>query len=360
MKLLVFAHRAEAQAFLQKDQYVPIAFHFSGLFFSEEAHTFLLITGEGNKEASEKTVAVLAVYKEKINQVINIGIAGSLSPKLKRNDLIWVRSSYAHSSKKIEFKSFTTTHHTKIDCLTSFHRVTDPKEKEELAAFADIVDRELWSVLSACHLFKIEGLGLKVISDEVEETDFCEIVKSEAQLYSNLLLEEWLRFLNLTKPLAPTFPAQNAFNQIKEHRAFHFTLTQQRQLEALFRSLKLKDIFIDDNDLISYCEDFNLKNENQGTPKDLSRKLLISLDELNNPLKFKIKNKIKEALMPLTEAGISVHTDPDLESSHVQLSMTLHTLRDQKKLQLALEQFQMQKIKDIFNGQIENDVKDDV
>ncbi len=359
MNLLVFAHRGEAQAFIEQDHYTPFAFLFNGLFFSESKNSFLLITGEGSKEASEKSVAVLAVHGEKIKHVYNIGIAGSLSPKLKRNDIVWVRSSYAHNSEKMEFKSFTTTHHTKIDCLTTFHRVTTLEEKETLNAFADIVDRELWSILSACHLFKLEGFALKIISDDLADQNFCETVKSSAKTFSELLYNEWCLYNknkhSVQPHLKPYVKKEDYLNFLFDDLNFHFTLTQKRQAQGLWRSLKLKGLFSEE-DFEAHIHNFKAQHTPFGSAKDLTRKLLASLDELNNPLKFKIKSKIKDALTPLTDIGAVVNTDPDLESSHVQITMAIHSTRDQKKLQLALEQFQYQKIKDIFSGKLDDDV----
>jgi len=360
MKLLVFAHRGEAFSFLHHDQYLPEKFHFDGLFFSEEKKSYLLITGEGPKEACEKTVAVLSSYKDKIDQVVNIGLAGSLTPKLKKHDIAWVRTSYAHNSTKMEFKSYTANFHSKIDCLTSFHRVMEQSEKKALSSFADIVDRELWSIMSASHLLKVDCLALKIISDENEESDFCETVKSEAKVFSEFLYKEWTKFLNQSSPidsikLKPIFNSPStSLETLLSDSSFHFTTTQKRQALGLNRSLKLKGIMNDD-ELLSFADTLK-KAEPELTPKNLTRKLLTSLEEINNPLKKKIKIKIEEALTPLTNAGISVHTDPDLESDRLQMSFTLSSVRDQKKLQLAMEQFQFQKIKDIFSGKIEDDL----
>lgn len=110
MKLLVFAHRGEAQAFFNQWDFAPVEFYFNGLFKTK--NYYLLITGEGLKDASEKTVAVIANFKEELDEVINIGIAGSLNPKLKIGDTAWVRSSYAQNAERCEFKSFTTTEHS--------------------------------------------------------------------------------------------------------------------------------------------------------------------------------------------------------------------------------------------------------
>ena len=230
VKLLIFAHRGEAQAFFNEWELLPVSFFFTGLFKNKDH--YLLITGEGPKEASEKTVAVLAAFKSEISEVINIGIAGSLNSKLRVGDCVWIRSSYAQNAKACEFKSYTTNNHNNIDCITAYSRITTSEDKKFLSSFADIVDRELWAIASASHLFKIELSALKLISDESDSVDIC----------------------------------------------------------------------------------------------------------------------------PLTNAGVQASFDPELEQDFIQLSIAIRSTKDQKKLILALEQFNYQKIKDIFKGNLGDDV----
>ena len=194
VKILIFAHRGEAQAFFNQWDLNPVSFYFSGLFKNKDF--FVLITGEGPKEASEKTVAVLSSFRDEIGSVVNIGIAGSLSPKLKVGDMAWVRSSYAQNAERCEFKSYTTKHHTSIDCITSYSRITTVEEKKTLSHFADLVDRELWSIASAAHLFKLDFLSLKLVSDDSDSSDFCQLVSDEAPALSKKLFDEFIKFEN--------------------------------------------------------------------------------------------------------------------------------------------------------------------
>ncbi|RPJ69138.1 MAG: hypothetical protein EHM20_16720, partial [Alphaproteobacteria bacterium] len=121
-KLLTFAHRGEAQAFQSAYHFKPVDFFFDGLFESDAF--FLLITGEGPHNASEKTTSVLAKFSNSIDEVFNIGVAGSLNPKLKKNDLVWVRTAFAHHAERLEFKSYTSAlASASIDCMTAYNRV---------------------------------------------------------------------------------------------------------------------------------------------------------------------------------------------------------------------------------------------
>lgn len=356
-KLLIFAHRGEAQAFFNAWEFLPVSFYFTGLFKNHDH--YLLITGEGPKEASEKTVAVLSAFKPEITEVINIGIAGSLTPKLKVGDHVWVRSSYAQNAKACEFKSFTTKNHSNIDCITAYSRVTTPEEKKTLSSFADIVDRELWSIASAAHLFKIELSALKLISDESDSTDICQLVKDEAPALSKKLFTEYQNYLNkqvVAAPISLVAPKSNTtLDYILTHPKLYFTTSQTRKLTTVLRGLTLKKI-LDDEEMKTFTQNLIESTNDSISSKELSKMLLNLLGEKLNPLNTQIKKRITDVLAPLTDAGAQANFDPELEQDYIQLNYQIRSTKDQKKLILALEQFNYQKIKDIFKGELDDDV----
>lgn len=356
-RLLIFAHRGEAQAFFNEWDLIPVNFYFTGLF--KNIDHFVLITGEGPKEASEKSVAVLSSFKDEITEVINIGIAGSLTPKLKIGDHVWVRSSYAQNAERCEFKSFTTKSHDNIDCITAYSRVTTPEEKKILSSFADIVDRELWSIASAGHLFRVDVLALKLISDESNSTDICQLVKDEAPALSKKLFTEYQNYLKKQEsatPVALVAPKSNTtLDFILTHPKLYFTTSQARKLTTLLRGLSLKKI-LDDEEIKTFTQNLIESSSDSISSKEISKLLLNLLGEKLNPLNTQIKNKIAEVLAPLTDTGAQVNFDPELEQDYIQLNYQIRSTKDQKKLILALEQFNYQKIKDIFKGDLGDDV----
>lgn len=355
MKLLVFAHRGEAQAFFNHWNFSPVDFFFTGLFKSHRY--YLLITGEGPKDASEKSVAVLSAFKDELDEVINIGIAGGLNPKLSIGDLIWVRSSYAHGMKGPEFKSYTTSFHQNLDCITATHRVTGPEEREVLSSFADIVDRELWSVMSAAHLFSLPAYSLKIVSDDSRSSDFCKLVKEEAPEWSKKLLSAFLEYEKKESTVSPALtPLRSPIleDKILTHEKLYFTTSQARRLHTLLRGIDIKKT-LSEKEVLHLLQEF-LSAEGERTPKELSKLFLALLDEKLNPLKTKIKNRISEAIAPLAEAGAQVSYDQELEQDYVQVSFQIRNAKDQKKMILALEQFNYQKIKDIFQGNLGDDL----
>ena len=162
--LLSFAHRGEAQTFLKNGKYSAVEFAFDGVYESEQ--TFLVITGEGIQNATEKVTAVCAAFRAQISQVVNIGIAASLQDHIRLNEIYSVRTAYAEHYGKVAFKTFTSDDTTsQIDCLTAAERVLQKSYSDTLSAFAPIVDRELWGCASACALFKLPFRSYKLISD---------------------------------------------------------------------------------------------------------------------------------------------------------------------------------------------------
>ncbi|MBY0413157.1 MAG: hypothetical protein K2Q18_03280, partial [Bdellovibrionales bacterium] len=310
------------------------------------------------KEASEKTVTTLSAFKQEIIKVFNIGIAGSLSTKMKVNDAVWVRSSYAQNTDRTEFKSYTAKFHQNIDCMTVNSRVTTIEEKKNLSCFADIIDRELWSIASACHLFKIDFLALKLISDDLDSTDICQLIKDEAPALSKKLLAEYKLYVESQKKITSinvNTKSDTLLDQILSHPKLYFTTSQTRKLTTLLRGHALKKI-LSDLEIKSLIQNLIESNEDKITSKEISKNLLLILAEKLNPLNTQIKKQIKDAVFPLTNVGAVIGFDPELEQEYIHLNFQIKNTKDQKKLILALEQFNYQKIKDIFAGNLDDDV----
>lgn len=344
MKLLTFAHRGEAQAFLGAHVFKPVDFFFDGLLKSDDY--YLLITGEGPHSASEKTISVLAKFNESITHVYNLGIAGSLNQRLKKFDLLWIRTSYAHHAEKLEFKSYSSLNpQAACDCMSAYTRVLDFLEKEKLSHFASVVDRELWAVASAAHLFKKSYSSLKIISDEMKESevDICKFIKEEAPFFSEKLLEEFQK----QEHLLPTKPVIKETPSFSNDQDFYFTTSQQRKLQSTLEGLRLKGISLES--LLSSGEIRAIK-ETEKLKKERSRLLLELLSEQLNPISVKIKDSIEKALAPLQEARITPSFDSEFEEDWLSLSMKIHSSRDLEKIKNALKIFSYEDFKKIFNG----------
>lgn len=353
MILLVFAHRGEAQSFFDQWEFKPVDFIFSGLFKSRDY--YLLLTGEGPREASEKTVATLGLIHRDISKIINIGVAGSLSAKLKLHDLVWVRTSFADHAEKLEFKSFTSSHHSHVDCMTAWTRITSKERKQELSSFADLVDRELWSIMSAGQLFKKDVFSLKIISDESDSSDICKLVKEDAPLLSRKLLEAFLEYQEFSKEFVYKEENTDFIDYFLGHDYLYFTTSQKRKLEGLLKGFKIKQNLSKDELIVLTNEIINEHKENRSA-KDIAKILLTTLSEKLNPLKTLINQKLAEALKPLHDSGINATIDTELEKEFININYQIQSERDLRKLILALEYFKFSNFKDIFDGKFDYDV----
>ncbi len=346
MKLLTFAHRGEAQAFLTAGHYKPVDFLFEGLLKSE--HSFLLITGEGVQTTSEKTIAVLTRFNDEIDEIYNIGVAGSLTEKLKKDDLLWIRTSFAHHAERLEFKSFTSETVTAThDCMTAFTRVLLPQERKKLSLFADLVDRELWAVASAAHLFKKPFQSLKIISDDTrsDHEDICKFVKEEAPRFSEKLLQEFKRKEGLTS-VELHAPA----TQFIVDKDFYFTVSQERKLFSTLEGLRLRGT--SEKELFSDPFVLALK-EQELLPKERTRQLLLFLTEKLNPISKIIRENIEESLASLKEARIQTTYDNDFEEDWLNLSVRIQSTRDLERVKNALKIFSYEDFKKILNGEFD-------
>lgn len=351
MKLITFAHRGEAQAFFSAYSFTPVEFFFDGLLKSEDY--YLLITGEGPQAASEKTICVLAALHNDISHVYNLGVAGSLNHKLKKYDLLWVRTAYAHHAERLEFKSYTSQNPKAFtDCLTAFNRVLNPIEKQKISHFADLVDRELWAISSAAHLFKKPFDALKIISDElneekdIENSDICQFIKAEAPVFSDKLMHEFNLSQRSIKKEIAAIPKHLFLGDTH----FYFTISQERKLLSLLEGLKLKRFSIES---LPNHPDILAIMELGKSPKERTKLLLQFLSDQLNPISVKIRNSLNHCLDPLHEANIQTGFDVDFEEDWLNLSMRIHSTRDLEKIKNALKIFSYQDYKRIFDGQFD-------
>lgn len=346
MKLLTFAHRGEAQAFIDHFDFKVQEFYFNGLFKSDSY--LLLLTDEGAHSASEKTVAVLSSFKNEIDEIINLGVAGGLSSKAIKNQTYWIRTAYAHHAEKLEFKSYSSTLETsEIDCLTAYNRILSASDRDKLSSFADLVDRELWAVASAANLFKIPFAALKIVSDVLEESEekreICQVVKEDAPHYSHILLQAFLNRIS-NKKISPQKKSDLPFIH---DEAFYFTTTQERKLKSLIEGLSLKKIQIPQEVVENLVMQPLL-------PKERSRQLLVELNDLLNPFAKKMRAALDKAVEPLTQAGITSQYNANLEQSLLHLTLHINSERDLEKAKNALKIFSYSDYKKIFDGEFDD------
>ena len=198
MNLLCFAHRAEAEAFFVEKNFKPDQ-RLNNLYQETESGDFLLITGEGIFSSLQKVNTTLTT-EPSISAIINLGVAGALSPKFNKFDLVSVRTSYLCETSEAlpQFRSFPTQQITglpPVDCMSSTQRIKNPQTKKYLSSFSEVIDRELWGIGYAAKEKKIPLVSIKVISDEESDVDFCQEVKENSFDLSKKLFNSYKYYI---------------------------------------------------------------------------------------------------------------------------------------------------------------------
>lgn len=226
-KLLVFAHKGEASAFLQKKP-LRVTFDLGEAYQNDEY--FFLITGEGKNNTLLKISSFLSLYKNQISHVTNLGIAGALRQNVEKESVYEIRTFYAEK----EFKSFELSRKkNSIDCLTALDRIENASKAQEFSYFASLVDREGWYLGFACEKFKIPFSCYKLVSD------FCD-QKSE-HLLTTKNIQSWSqKIFDFHQKNISTVTVKSQINPSILPQGFYFTVSQKKQFEELLQKLSLR------------------------------------------------------------------------------------------------------------------------
>ena len=345
MNLLIFAHRKEAEAFIDHLHFKPINFYFDGLMKNDR--DFLLITGEGLTAASEKTVAVLSQFRSEINQIINLGIAGGLNPKLKKGNIYSIRTSYAKFNERPEFKSYSSNHSSpEYDCISLNQRALNYNNKKDLIPFADLVDRELWAIGSSAHLFKLPFLSFKYISDELNDEEFCKLVIQESEIISRQLLQHYLELDKIYFEKSNILSKSSIYN----HSSLYFTVTQSRQLDHYLNLLKNKNF--DDNLFLEKREIKNILSL-EISPKEKSKLVLEQLLLEVNPIHQRISQVLNEEIGKLKKVGLQAQFDKTFESNELMITFKVKNNSDLEFYLKSLSTVDMNRFEAIFKGDLD-------
>ncbi|MCB0279890.1 MAG: hypothetical protein KDD94_10325 [Calditrichaeota bacterium] len=340
MHLLVFAHRGEAQVFLSELKAKAVQ-GFNDLYQSEE--DLILICGEGSQQAAIASATIISVYQQELDLVINYGIAGALSKQLKKS-IYEVRTVYAEQrSSLVEFKSYTSASDGKIDCISSVDRVITDQQSSYLHSFADLVDRELWGIASACHYLDKPFKAFKLVSDFAGSETSCFDIKHQAIDFSQQLFEYH----------------QSNGRKIPEHKepdmnlpdGFYTTVSQQRTIKSLLTKLALKRKS-DSQEILADIEISKLLSEDI-SPKKRSARLINYLTEQLNPFNRIINSNLNQSLEPLLKAGVNVSFDENLENPEIRFQGSIVNQRQLEKLRTGFNLFDLDDFNNVLNGTLD-------
>lgn len=348
--LFTFAHRGEARATLKYFEMSRVADFPLELYSNAEKSFYLLITGEGSLEALAHTSSALAFLNGLICQVINLGIAGSLSSKITKDQILPIRTSYGQmSAREMHFKSYTLGA-SSFDAVTASERVLTPEQAHYLSSFAPIVDRELWAVARACSLFDRPLKAYKYISDEVwaqNEGQFCQQIKEKSVIYSEALLDY---YLNTKEQLLTSKQDSDDFD-FYYLPGLHFSVSMKKKMDSLLKSLQQKKQYFSFVDQAK--ELIKEKTQEKARPKDIAQQCLTLAHNHLMPFDHQVDLALKKLATPFSERGIEVHFDPQRESPAFWLKTHIQHPNQIEKLKQALAEFQFEGVEKVLQGQID-------
>lgn len=340
--LLVFAHRGEAQVFLKKLHLKSMPFHFDGLYQSDDA--YLLITGEGLQNASERLSAVLATLRENVLRVVNLGIAGGLESDMDLENIFSIRTVYRSENAEMQFKTFTSSDDSaSMDIISASQRILRRESAEKLKPFANIVDREAWACASTADLFKVPFYCYKLLSDLPEEGTVCLDIRAQAERYSNLLYE-FYQSIKLNEPHAKINSSSDLLPD-----GFYASTSQLRQLKTLLKHLCIK-LQISEAEVIQRANPEKII-ERESKEKQRTSLLLQELTDILNPFNARLRERLDDLTAPLASAGCRVKFSRDYEDDEVTITARIRHPKHLKKLQNALGVFDYDAVLKVLHGE---------
>ena len=184
--LIAAAHRGEIQHFFTKIAYTKI----KGMpytLYESDLH-FILIMGEGEKNVKTNLKKILSIFDDRISSVINLGIAGTLNPEIARLEEVYSVSQIFKQdpSGGIDPIVIETESKPGLRCISSLERILQSDEANTLSQYADIVDREAWSLATIAGEYNISLKVYKYISDIPGEKSNSEIITSASNFSEKL------------------------------------------------------------------------------------------------------------------------------------------------------------------------------
>lgn len=332
MHLITMAHLGEAQSVIQQfklDKITP------DLFKNEEL--VLLLTGEGPFEAATKTALILSQYP--FQEIINIGIAGSLKDHLI-GEILPVRTLYLVNDLKPSFKTFQASNEG-ADCLTSFERILDGNKAQILRGLGHMVDREAWGVAMAAKTANIPFKCFKLISDVAGTLNACELIKENAQEFSDKIAEFLKTILSA--------PQENHIDEKVVLPGFYFTFTSSHQFNNLLKKLSIKEE-LDHEELLKTLPLETLRSL-EISPKERAKKLIEIMEQRLDPFKEKLHEVKRDLQKSFAEHHFKIDIDPLWEKPRLTISFEAgNDLEVQKKAE-ALKSLSLQSFTKIMNGE---------
>ncbi len=195
MNLIVFAHKAEAQNFLKEKTISQYSKKLPNLYHCDKY--YVLFLGKGIGHVTRDLASATLELSGKIKQIINMGVAGSLSQELELNKIYPIKTCILapNDLKRRETFDLQTQSDKLFTCITTQRMVDTPAYAKYLHNYADLVDMELWAISAVCHQLNMPLSAYKLISDYADNPTITKSVKQKAPFYSSLLKEYYTEFI---------------------------------------------------------------------------------------------------------------------------------------------------------------------
>jgi len=192
--LLIFAHRGEAGHFFKVYPYRKPVKEIPGLYESD--NHLILITGEGGENVKISLQTVLNLRQLDIAEIINMGIAGALNPKLDLNEPYEIRYVLKiKDEEELESESFDIESESALKCITADKPISSSAEAIRLSEIGDIVDMEAWYIAKVAAFHDKQIRVIKLISDYPGVPNPGNMVE-QAPRYSHMLYKYYESHIN--------------------------------------------------------------------------------------------------------------------------------------------------------------------
>lgn len=330
MELLVFAHRGEAQHFLQDIGVKPSPdFKVSPLWLSDQ--TAVLVTGEGQENAMLAVAAALGRLDNQVRVVYSLGVAGALSDRIQLQKIYSIRTTYGEKSAgHSHFKSVVSgDDQTNFDLISTVDRVLTDERALALRALAHLVDREAWAVGMAAKSFGKPFYCFKYVSDKAGSQTDCLDVASIGSVASFELFRFWQNYPKTQKAVDAIWTLN--------WPGFHITESQNYQL----RNLQAESVSE------SLLEGIRAECNH---PKERTTRLIQKLKQQRNPMASKIADQISMKVSSLRRHGWTVSADATLESDTIEIRAKISEANQIPNLAASLEKFDFESWRDLLSG----------
>ena len=141
----------------------------------------LAVSGMGQVRSALAASYIINTYKTQ--KLCNLGSAGAAGDMFKTGDILNIDSVMDYGSLRITKKPgivkpcFLRGYRT-ASLATLDAPVTDPRERKEISAHADLIDMEGYGFAKACEIFNISAFLFKIVSDGPEDNDRDKIIRN--------------------------------------------------------------------------------------------------------------------------------------------------------------------------------------